>query len=374
MTVCNKILTKIQICIVPKLEYVVDQKTRIELLDKFHNDPIFGGHLGKRKMLNKLQMYYVWNGMTNDVSKFVNNCIKCQQNKPKMKTIEPLQITKTPQRPFDLIVVDTIGPFNLTENNNKYAVTIVCNLSKFLITCPIPSKDARTVARAIIEKVILVYGPFREILTDRGTEYKNNLLSEIFDLLNIKHNLSTAYHHETVGSIERTHRVLNEYLRSYINDNQNNWDEYLGYFTYCYNTSPHYSFNLKYTPFEIIFGFIPKLPNFLQKGKIEPIYNFDSYSIQFKYSLQKMHSEAKKCLEESKQLIKKEFDKKSREINLKIGEYVLIKNEERRKFDPIYLGPLLIRDIKGVNVTIFDENKNKEQTVHKNRIIKFVKT
>lgn len=124
-------------------------------------------------------MYYYWNGISRDVSKFVTKCSKCQKNKFKPKTIEPLQLTKTPEKPFDLILVDTIGPFNITENNNKYAVTIICNLSKFSIYIPVPSKDALTVARAIVENCILIFGPPKNILSDCGTENKNALLKEM---------------------------------------------------------------------------------------------------------------------------------------------------------------------------------------------------
>ena len=53
-------------------------------------------------------------------------------------------------------------------------------------------------------------------------------------MLKIEHNVSTACHHETIGGVEKNHRLLNEYLRSYCNGNLENWDIYLRYFTFCY--------------------------------------------------------------------------------------------------------------------------------------------
>lgn len=79
-----------------------------------------------------------------------------------------------------------------------------------MICVPLPNKEAKTIAQAIMEHIILVYGPMKVIKTDRGTEYKNALVSELCEMLNIKHNFSTAHHHETVGVIERNHRSLNE--------------------------------------------------------------------------------------------------------------------------------------------------------------------
>lgn len=81
---------------------------------------------------------------------------------------------------------------------------------------PLPNKEAKTVARAIIDHIFLIFGPIKTILSDRGTEFANNVVEEVCKVLNIEQRKSTPYRHETVGAIERTHRVFNEYLRSYL--------------------------------------------------------------------------------------------------------------------------------------------------------------
>lgn len=80
-------------------------------------------------------------------------------------------ITDTPQKTFDKLSIDTIGPMPRSLNNHSYAVTINWNLSKFLIIIPVENKEAKTVAAAIVNNVFLQYGICREILTDMGTEY-----------------------------------------------------------------------------------------------------------------------------------------------------------------------------------------------------------
>ncbi|KAL6265935.1 hypothetical protein P5V15_002782 [Pogonomyrmex californicus] len=37
-----------------------------------------------------------------------------------------------------------------------------------------------------------------------------------------------AYHPENNGALERSHRILAEYLRYYIHEDQINWDEWIG--------------------------------------------------------------------------------------------------------------------------------------------------
>lgn len=91
----------------------------------------------------------------------------------------------------------------------------------------------------------------KSIKTDLGTEYKNSIIKELCELMRIEHNFSTAFHHETLGSIELNHRSLNEYLCSYSNDQ--NWDIFIKYFTFCHNTSYNASNSHQYTPFELVF-------------------------------------------------------------------------------------------------------------------------
>lgn len=77
-----------------------------------------------------------------------------------------------------------------------------------------------------------------EMTTDMGTEYKNKTIEEIFKHLNITHNTSIAYHHEIVGLIERSHRTLNEYLRSYISSDKTDWYEFIYYFIHEFPILP----------------------------------------------------------------------------------------------------------------------------------------
>lgn len=114
------------------------------------------------------------------------------------------------------------------------------------------NKEAKTVAKAMLDNFILIYGVIKEIRTDQGSEYKNELWKNITKLLKIDHKTSTPYHSQTIGGCERNHRVLNEYVRMYINEAHMDWDEWIKYYSFCYNTTPSSYHN--YTPFELVYG------------------------------------------------------------------------------------------------------------------------
>jgi len=169
----NKYLKNLKIALLPRVT-IIDGKNQIEInkiLKKFHDNPITGGHTGITRTLSKVKKYYFWKGMTKHITKYVKACENCQISKITKHNKPPAIITPTPISAFEIVLVDTVGPLPKTENGNEYAVTIICDLSKYLITVPIPNKNAKTVAKAIIDSCILVYGPMKKFISDLGTEY-----------------------------------------------------------------------------------------------------------------------------------------------------------------------------------------------------------
>lgn len=68
--------------------------------------------------------------MTRDASKYVKNCHECLINKVKPKTKENIVLTPTPCKPFEEVIIDTIGRLSETKFGNKFAVTMICDLTK----------------------------------------------------------------------------------------------------------------------------------------------------------------------------------------------------------------------------------------------------
>ena len=87
--------------------------------------------------------------------------------------------------------------------------------------------------------IVLKFGAPAQILTDQGTNFLSDLFKNTCKLLKIKKIQTTAFHPESNGGLERSHRVLAEYLRHYMREDQMNWDEWIPYAVYVYNTTVH---------------------------------------------------------------------------------------------------------------------------------------
>jgi len=111
----------------------------------------------------------------------------------------------------------------VTHWSKKYILTFQDDLSKYVVCVPIGQQDAEKVAKAFVSNIVLKYGTPRILQIDQGA----NFISEVFrNTCKIKKIQSNALHPESQGSIERSHRVLAEYLRQYVNKDQTKWDEW----------------------------------------------------------------------------------------------------------------------------------------------------
>lgn len=356
---------KVNIC-TNKLIEPTESEIKI-ILKEFHDSPI-GGHQGFYKMYNRIKTKYKWENMSKQIRSYIKNCIKCQINKKCRKSLKvPMEITTTSSQPFERLAIDVVGPLPLSENGNKFILTMQDDLTKFSFAHPIPNHEAKTVADKLVD-TITNFGIPKTILTDQGTDFTSNLLKEVTKLFQIKHLMSSAYHPQTNGALERSHSTLKDYLKHYINDNQTDWDEYLKFAMFSYNTAIHSS--TKFTPYELLFGHKPILPNSL-KHEPEFKYTYDNYMDQLKYRLNKSHHIAKENLIINKEKSKSNYDSNSKDRQFAVNDNVFLKNEitkigKNKKLSSDWKGPYKIISISKPNAII--QIKRKKVKVHFNRL------
>ncbi len=80
----------------------------------------------------------------------------------------------------------------------------------------------------------------------------NNLSAQLFKRTGTKHNVTSAYHPQSNGLCERMNQTLERGLLKLVNEQQNDWDDYLDPVLFAYRTSRQKS--TKYSPFEMAFG------------------------------------------------------------------------------------------------------------------------
>jgi hypothetical protein len=349
------------------------QEDKARILKELHENPT-GGHLGMNRTYERIRLFSSWPGMKQEIEKYIRCCEVCQKNKiTQNKTKMPLQITTTPDVVWEKSSLDIVGPLTTTLAGNRYLLTFQDELSKFTLAVPIQQQDAETVAKAFVKEVVLKFGIPQVLLTDQGTNFLSELFANVCKLLKIKRIKTTAYHPQSNGALERTHRVLVEYLRCYISEDQTNWDKWIPYAIFVFNTTPHTSTG--YTPHELMFGRKPNIPGILQKETPSVQYTYDNYIRELQSRLQSSYQLAKSNLITKKERSKEQHDKTVNIPLFSVGDRVLLHDEKIRrgrslKLSPPWIGPYDIIEIDDVNVTL-KLPRNKTLKVHANRLKPF---
>ena len=139
-----------------ELTEISDEKIKRQILYEFH-DSHLGGHRGINKTYRAISLRYTWPQTRRQVEEYVKQCRSCQMNRiltPKNKV--PMQVTTTAKQPFEKCYLDVVGLLPVTMQGNKYILTFQDDLSKYAVAVPIEKQDAETVARAFVEKIVLL--------------------------------------------------------------------------------------------------------------------------------------------------------------------------------------------------------------------------
>lgn len=352
----------VKICILSDVIQIDDRDQRKIILNDFHLLPT-SGHAGMRRMYNNVKKYYFWPGMESEIRKFVKRCEKCQKNKYSTPIKEPMVITTTATYGFEKVFLDLCGPLQNDDDGYSYILTLQCELTKFVEAYPLFSKRSEEVAKSLVNNFILRYGVPRQIASDRGTEFLSSIFKEVSTLLDIEQLNSTAYHHQSIGALENTHKHLAAFLRIQTDKHPETWSSWLPFWCFSFNTSVHTETN--YTPFELVYGRKCKLPSNLSGDIVQPLYNHESYPKELKYRLQLSQKEARDNLLKSKTKRKTKYDLKMNIVKYKANDKILLKNELGNKLNSVYLGPYKVLNDVSPNVEV--EIDGKTVLVHKNR-------
>ena len=126
------------------------------------------------------------------------------------------------------------------SNGYDTILVIVCHLSKMGVVIPtVRDIDAEDLTMIFLVHVFLKHGTPTDIISDRGKHFISQFWRSLCRLLDIKANLSTAYHPETDGQTERVNQILEQYLHIFVNYQQDDWEHLLPLAEFAYNNTQH---------------------------------------------------------------------------------------------------------------------------------------
>ena len=358
------------------MQVIVPRSLQQEFIRQAHGG-MTGGHFGIKRTQDQVSRRGYWFGWRKDVEQFCKRCSTCAQvfrgKPPRHGLLQPLEANG----PMDRLHIDLCGPF-VKSNGNVFILMCVDAYTRFLIAVPIPHKTAQIIADKIMTHIVFRFGLFREMLTDLGTEFQNDVVHTLCKLLSIDQLRTTSYRPNCNGKVERANRSLHSLMAKVVSTNQRDWSKLLPACVLAYNMSKNEA--TSYSPYFLMHGRQALCPMdlLLQTPEDNENVNVNDYAdllverLRVAYRLVSQHTHIQV------ERMKKNYNKKVKPQEFLPGMFVWYYyprrySERSQKWSRFYTGPFQIQKrINDVNAIIRKTPKSKPLIVHIDKLRPYI--
>ena len=187
-------------------QLVLPRQYRGTVLELAHAVPM-AGHLGKQKTAQRILQRFYWPTLFRDVAEFCRSCGSCQKLSKRKPCRAPLIPLPVLEEPFSRIAMDIVGPLPRSHSGKRYILVVCDYATRYPEAILLKSIEAECVAEELVTLFSRMGIP-KEILTDQGSNFTSQLLTEVYHLLHVHPMRTTPYHPQTDGLVERFNQTL----------------------------------------------------------------------------------------------------------------------------------------------------------------------
>ena len=179
------------------------------------------GHPGVERTRQMMCAKFVWPSIREDSSRWARECLSCQQAKVTRHVTPPIGTFEIPTRRFEHLNMDIVSlPLS---NGFRYLLTAVDRFTRWPVAIPMTDISAESVVDAFSHGWVQTFGVPATITTDRGSQFSSDIFKQLTKHWGIKVIMTTPYHPEANGLVERLHRRLKESLIALGSESPNEW-------------------------------------------------------------------------------------------------------------------------------------------------------
>ena len=277
------------------------------------------GHLDLNKTYERLRSTYFWNNMIADLQRCIKSCVSCAQKKRDVYHTKPPLLPIAISGPWEVITADCMGPLPATNLRNRYILINGDLFTKYIETAALPSIET------VIMTLVFRHGPPHRFLSDRGTNFKSKLMTQLCNDLNINKVFTSSYHSHCNGVVEGINGVIMQIIAMYVASDHKDWDTYLLSAKYAYNTS--LSETTADTPFFLTYSREPV--KLLDVALIPPLIQSKSVDYRREQLIQQIGTArqlAAECIQQAQQRMKLYYYQHAKDHPFRVGHKVWVYN------------------------------------------------
>ena len=173
---------------------VIPDKYEPIIFNTYH-DSLLAGHQGPYRTVMTIRQKFFIHNLMNKVKRYIKACHTCLKTKPKYMKNRPIYgripVDYTPMQ--DLLIDIKMMP--QAFGGYHLLLVITCDQTNFMIAVPLRDRTAQTIAEALIYRVIYLFRPPRQIISDEATEFTSAIIQVILCMLNCRLKVVSPYNH-----------------------------------------------------------------------------------------------------------------------------------------------------------------------------------
>ena len=173
---------------------VILEKYEPIIFNTYHNS-LLAGHQGPYHTAMTIRQKFFIHNLMNKVKRYIEACHTCLKTKPKYMKNRPIYgripVDYAPMQDLSIdikMMPQAFGRYHLL-------LVITCDQTNFMIAVPLRDRTAQTIAEALIYRVIYLFGPPRQIISDEATEFTSAIIQAILCMLNCRLKVISPYNH-----------------------------------------------------------------------------------------------------------------------------------------------------------------------------------
>ena len=193
-----------------------DSLMKLRVLIAAHAGP--AGHRGQAVSLANMTSRFVWKGMREDTQSFVNSCLHCECSKTPSVVPRPLGTAIHAEKPNELLHFDYLY-MTPSEGNFLYILILKDDHSGYIRLVPTQAANAENAARALVDW-FTTFGVVTQLVSDRGSHFRNELVTMLQAKLRVSHHFTLAYCPWSNGTVEVVCREVLRACRALLSELQ----------------------------------------------------------------------------------------------------------------------------------------------------------
>ncbi len=203
-------------------QVVISSSLVVTVLKLLHDTPQ-EGHPGRDRTLYMARAKYHRPAMRLDIEKHIGQRLSCAETKGTTQR-GPILEHPLPAGPFDVEGIDILQ-LPRSIQGSIYVLVCIDHFNRFTVLAPLPNKSTTITAYAIFCHLICHYTTPCVLLSDNGTEFKNQVLRDICTQIHIQQAFITSHHPASNGLVEHINRKILEILRHLAGHLQETWED-----------------------------------------------------------------------------------------------------------------------------------------------------